>query len=139
MQTAKDLQAQIKKCEAKAKTCKYPSTRKIHEDKAAFLKGELRLQLLWEAAGKPKPKAEPKPKLALPSPAEEPPPKVLIPEIMPPIGTPVPQAGSIKDFVVEILPPLIVLAFLGGWWIILMIIAFSVASYWQDTQRRTHP
>jgi hypothetical protein len=133
MQTAKDLRAQIKKCEAKAKTCKYPSTRKIHEDKAAFLKGELRLQLVWEAAGKSKPKA-------LPPPAAAPPPEVLIPEVMPPVGTaPAPQAGSIRDFVVEILPPMIVLAFLGAWPIILMIFVYAAACYWQDTQRRTHP
>jgi hypothetical protein len=150
MRTAKQLRAEIKKAEAKGKTCTFESTRTQWAEKVAFLRNELRLQLLWEAAGKPRPKALPRPRtprpkaappLALPPPAAAPPPpEVLIPEVMAPLGTaPPPQAGSIKDFVVEILPSAIFLVLMGAWPVILGLIAFSVASYWQDTQRRTHP
>src|SRR5580765_3266222 len=50
MQTAKQLQAQIKKCEAKAKTCTFNSTRTQWQDKILFLQGELALQIAFAAA-----------------------------------------------------------------------------------------
>ena len=44
MRTAQDLRNQIAALQAKAARCKFASARKIHEDKAAFLRGELVLQ-----------------------------------------------------------------------------------------------
>lgn len=59
MRSASQLREEIAKCEAKAAKCKFPSTKAQWEEKAAFLRGELRLQLLYENAGKPKPEAHP--------------------------------------------------------------------------------
>jgi hypothetical protein len=76
MRTAKELRAEIKKAEAKGKTCTFDSTRRQWAEKVAFLRREFELQEAWEAAGKPRPKALPRPRTPRPA--------VLIPEVMPP-------------------------------------------------------
>lgn len=110
MRTAADLQAELEKCEAKARTCTFDRSRKLWIDKAAYLRKELELQEAWEAAGSAHVPAVIEPKVE--EVEEDDPGPVLEPEIDLPLRIP-PKEPEVKHLTDDQFESLLGLVIIG--------------------------
>lgn len=111
MRTAADLQAELEKCEAKARTCTFDRSRKLWTDKAAYLRKELALQQAWEQAGSARVPAVIEPKVEEVEEDYDPGP-VLEPEIDLPLRIP-PKEPEIKHLTDDQFESLLGLVIIG--------------------------